>query len=93
MFCLATESGSLYEVDKEGRSKLWSQPGGSIYTTPVFAGDLILVAPLGADNYLYAYGEDGHQAWVIHPRKVKRQHGRYLESFHTGFYQYTFDDL
>jgi len=66
---LATESGSIYEVDKEGRSKLWSQPGGSIYTTPVLAGDLILVSPLGADNYLYAFGQDGHQAWVFTPGK------------------------
>jgi len=66
---LATESGGIFEINKEGQSKLWSQPGGSIYTTPVLAGDLILVAPLGADNYLYAFGEDGHQAWVFTPGK------------------------
>ena len=61
---LATESGSIFEVDKEGRSKLWSQPGGSIYTTPALAGDLVLVAPLGADAYLYAFNLDGSQAWL-----------------------------
>ena len=60
---IATESGSLYEVSKDGRSKLWSQPGGQIYTTPVQAGDLILVAPLGTEAYLYAYHPDGSQAW------------------------------
>ncbi len=66
---LAAESGSIFEINKDGQSKLWSQPGGSIYTTPVLAGDLILVAPLGADNYLYAFGQDGHQAWVFTPGK------------------------
>ena len=66
---VATESGSVFELDQEGRSKVWSQPGGKIYTTPVLSGDLVLVAPLGADNYLYAYGSDGHQAWVFTPGK------------------------
>ena len=60
---VATESGAIYEVGKDGHSKLWSQPGGKIYTTPVLAGDLVLVAPLGADAYLYAYDLDGRQAW------------------------------
>ena len=60
---VATESGSIYEVSKDGHSKLWSQPGGQIYTTPVKAGDLILVAPLGTEAYLYAYTLDGSPAW------------------------------
>lgn len=60
---IATESGSIYQVSKDGQSKLWSQPGGQIYTTPVQAGDLILVTPLGTEAYLYAYRQDGSQAW------------------------------
>jgi len=64
---LATESGSIYELNQNGNSKLWSQPGGKIYTTPVFAGDLILVAPLTADAFLYAYDQSGHQAWAFKP--------------------------
>ena len=60
---IATESGSLYQVSKDGQSKLWSQPGGQIYTTPVQAGDLIIVAPLGTEAFLYAYKQDGSQAW------------------------------
>lgn len=67
---VATESGSIYAVDKNGQSKLWSQPGGKIYTTPVLAGNLVLVAPLGADAYLYAYDANGHQAWPA-PYKPK----------------------
>jgi hypothetical protein len=60
---VATESGSIYEVSKDGQSRLWSQPGGKIYTTPIQAGDLILVAPLGTEAYLFAYKQDGSQAW------------------------------
>jgi len=67
---VATESGSIYAVDKDGKSKLWSQPGGKIYTTPVLVGDLVLVAPLGADAYIYAYDLNGHQAWPA-PYKPK----------------------
>ena len=60
---VATESGAIYEISKDGQSSLWSQPGGQIYTTPVRAGDLILVTPLGTAAYLYAYKQDGSQAW------------------------------
>ncbi len=67
-FLVATESGSIYEVDKDGHTKLWSQPGGKIYTTPVMAGDLILVSPLGADFYLYAFDLNGRQAWAFKPQ-------------------------
>lgn len=60
---VATESGSIYEVSKDGQTSLWSQDGGQIYTTPVQAGSLILVTPLGTDAYLYAYKQDGSPAW------------------------------
>jgi outer membrane protein assembly factor BamB len=68
VFLVATESGAVYEVNQNGQSKLWSQPGGKIYTTPVLAGDLVLVSPLGADAYLYAYDSNGHQAWAFKPQ-------------------------
>lgn len=67
VFLVATESGAIYEIDQEGQSKLWSQPGGKIYTTPVVAGDLVLVSPLTADAYLYAYDFNGRQAWAFKP--------------------------
>jgi hypothetical protein len=60
---LSTEDGSIYQVNKNGQSKLWGQTGGQIYTTPVQAGDLVIVAPLGTPAYLYAYKQDGSQAW------------------------------
>jgi outer membrane protein assembly factor BamB len=67
VFLVATESGAIYQVDANGQSKLWSQPGGKIYTTPVIAGDLVVVSPLGAEAYLYAYDLDGHLVWSFNP--------------------------
>ena len=60
------DPGNLYAVSREGKI-LWNQEiggdkSGKIYSTPVIAGDLILVAPLGADGYLYAYDLDGRPA-------------------------------
>jgi outer membrane protein assembly factor BamB len=66
---LATESGSVYAVDREGKV-LWSTPvGGKIYTTPVAAGNLIVVAPLETEFYLAAIDQNGHQAWTFTPGK------------------------
>lgn len=58
---IVTESGFLYAFKPDG-STLWPPVniGGKIYTTPVLSGDLILVAPMGAPNLLYAVnGKDG----------------------------------
>lgn len=66
---VATESGSIYQVRKDGQSVLWSEPGGKIYTSPVAAGDLVLVAPLETEFYLASYDQSGHQAWTFTPGK------------------------
>jgi eukaryotic-like serine/threonine-protein kinase len=64
---LATESGSIYAVDRDGKV-LWSEEvGGKIYTTPVAAGDVILVAPLETDFYLAALDPNGRQIWTFAP--------------------------
>ena len=64
---LATESGSVYAVDRDGKI-LWNeQVGGKIYTTPVAAGDVILVAPLQTDFYLTALDQNGRQLWIYPP--------------------------
>ncbi len=60
------DPGNLFAISREGKI-LWNEAisgskSGKIYTTPVLAGDLILVAPLGAEGYLYAYGLDGREA-------------------------------
>lgn len=55
--------GNLYAVSRDGKivwnEEITGKKNGKIYTTPVVAGDIILVAPLGADGYLYAYNLDG----------------------------------
>lgn len=64
---LATESGSIYAVDRDGKV-LWSQEiGGKIYTTPIAVDDLTLVAPLETEFYLGALGLDGRQVWTFTP--------------------------
>lgn len=66
---VATESGAIYDVNKDGRFKSspWAKPGGKIYTTPVVAGNLVLVSPMTAEAYLYAYDMNGRQVWAFNP--------------------------
>lgn len=69
---LATESGNIYAIDKDGKT-IWSEAvqdakgNGKIYTTPVAAGDLILVAPLETEFYLAALDSDGRRVWTFTP--------------------------
>lgn len=64
---LATESGSMFAVDRDGKV-LWSEEvGGKIYTTPVAAGDLTIVAPLETEFYLAALDLNGRQVWTFTP--------------------------
>ena len=61
--------GTLIALDRDGKT-LWSKEvGGKLYTTPVAAGDLILVAPFQASFTLAAYDADGKQAWLFTPAK------------------------
>lgn len=64
---LATEAGNIYAIDKSGKTLWFETVGGKIYTTPVVAGDLILVAPLGSDFYLSALDSNGRQVWTFTP--------------------------
>jgi len=62
---VVTESGLAYAFDRVG-SKAWgvgTNIGGKIYTTPVVSGNLILVAPLGADSLLAALNSSGNVVW------------------------------
>lgn len=65
----ATEAGTIFALDRDGKIIWEKQPGGQIYTTPVYANDLILVAPYQADFMLAAYDIDGKQAWTFTPGK------------------------
>ena len=64
---LATETGSIYSIDSQGKVVLWyDEPkDGKAYTTPISAGGYVLVAYLESDYYLIALNEDGRQAWTF----------------------------
>lgn len=64
---IATESGSIFALDRDGKV-LWTQEvGGKIYTTPIAAGDLTIVAPLETEFYLAALDLNGRQVWTFTP--------------------------
>jgi outer membrane protein assembly factor BamB len=66
---IATESGNVYAIGKDGKTLWFEEVGGKIYTSPVAAGDLILVSPLGTDFYLAALDTNGRQVWTFLPEK------------------------
>lgn len=62
-----TEAGTLVAYDHAGE-RLWTQTiGGKIYTSPVAAGDLILVAPIETDFRLVALNLSGARQWDFTP--------------------------
>jgi eukaryotic-like serine/threonine-protein kinase len=64
---VATESGSIYSVSKaDGTSSIWRavDKKGKAYTTPVQAGDYVLVAYTESDYYLIALDKDGDKKWT-----------------------------
>jgi outer membrane protein assembly factor BamB len=65
-----TETGVVRALDLDGKS-MWQQSlDAKLYSSPVSAGDLILIAPLGkSDLMLVAYDNTGAQKWVFTPNK------------------------
>ena len=65
-----TVDGMIRAVNAD-KTPAWQQPvEGKFYTTPVVAGDLLLVAPTNNnDIYLAAYTLDGDQQWIFSPNK------------------------
>jgi outer membrane protein assembly factor BamB len=61
------ENGSLLALDLDGKIAWQKTPGGKLYSTPVAAGDLVLVAPYQVDSAIVAYDKDGKQAWTFAP--------------------------
>jgi len=64
-----TEVGSLYAVDREGNTRWERNIGGKIYTSPIAAGDLILIAPIESDDLLVALDANGTQQWAFAPKE------------------------
>jgi len=61
-----TETGRIQSLDKNGSPK-WQATieNAKLYTPPVFAGDLILIAPMNANFLLAAYDLNGAQKWTF----------------------------
>ena len=65
-----TESDTLYIVNTAGSIVNTKVIGGVIYSSPVVAGDLLLVAPTGYSSPLVALSLDGNtQKWLFTPSK------------------------
>lgn len=65
----ATESGSFFALDRDGKVVWEKTLDKAIYTPPVAAGDLVLVSPYHADFALAAYDVAGKQVWTFTPEK------------------------
>jgi len=63
----ATESGSVYAVDRDGKILWTAAIGGKIYTTPVSGKDRIVVAPMETDFKLAILDTNGNQISTFAP--------------------------
>lgn len=61
-----TESGKIQSLDKNGVPR-WQQiiENAKFYSTPVLAGDKVLIAPMNATFLLAAYDLNGAQKWTF----------------------------
>lgn len=64
---VATESGGVYSFNTDGDFEEWHKPAtkGKAYTTPVIAGDFVLVAYLESDYYLVALDAESDEKWTF----------------------------
>lgn len=69
MIVFGTESGKAYAIDKEGKILWQKNIEGRLYTTPVYANDLILFSPMGSDTLLVALDLKGNEVWSFTPKK------------------------
>ena len=71
-FVLACEDGNVKAFDINRKPLLQFEIAkAKIYTTPIVAGDLLIIAPLGAEFMLYAYPLElaGMPQWTFKPAK------------------------
>jgi outer membrane protein assembly factor BamB len=70
MLVFVTETGTVRALDLDAKP-LWMQTiDAKLYSTPIAAGDLILVAPMGKqDMMLVAYDTTGALKWIFTPVK------------------------
>ena len=66
---VGTEAGNVYFMDRTGQNARPIAVNGKIYSTPIAAGDLVLVAPTGGDAILVALDQSGTIKWSFIPPK------------------------
>ncbi len=66
---VGTEAGNVYFMDRTGQSVRSVTVNGKVYSTPVAAGSLVLVAPTAGDAILVALDQNGTIKWSFIPPK------------------------
>lgn len=67
-FLVALEDGNVIGYNYEGsRSSLFFQVDGEIYSTPVFADGVIVIATIKGESLLYGYDLNGKQVFSFKP--------------------------
>ncbi len=66
---VGTEAGNVYFIDRTGKNPRPISISGKIYSSPVAAGNLILVAPTGGNAILVALDQNGAVKWSFTPAK------------------------
>lgn len=66
-----TQSGTVYDLDTDGKIQWQQVVGGKLYGSPLDAGDLVLIAPIDTDNILVALTSSGAQQWAFNPNPPK----------------------
>ncbi len=66
---VGTEAGNLYFIDRAGTNLRPISISGKVYSSPVAAGSLILVAPTGGDAVVVALDQTGAVKWSFIPPK------------------------
>ncbi len=66
-----TDGGIVQSLKKADGSANWQKTidKAQIYTTPILADKLILVAPMQTSEQLYAFDQNGNQKWTFVPQK------------------------
>jgi hypothetical protein len=66
---VGTESGNVYLVDPTAQAAQPFTVPGKIYTQPLAAGSLLLLATTDGSNLLVALDQNGAQKWAYQPAK------------------------
>ena len=69
---VTTDDGNLYAIDLDGTIRWNKTIVGQLHSSPVKAGDLILVAATKSDALIYAFDASGTQVWTFTPVEKKQ---------------------